>query len=236
MLEVRGVHASYGGKIRALQGVSLKVGQGEIVCLIGGNGAGKTTLLHTVSGLLFPDEGEILFNGHRIDSVPAHRVTCFGLVQVPEGRRIFPRLTVLENLEMGAYARSDKASVRRDFERVFGLFPLLRDRRGQWGGTLSGGEQQMLAMARALMAKPKFMTLDEPSMGLAPIVVEKIFRIIQQINKDGLPILLVEQNAHKALEISHRGYVLETGRLVLEGEASDLLQNHQVRKAYLGIA
>ena len=235
MLELKNVHASYGRKIRALQGVSLRVDPSEIVCLIGANGAGKSSLLHAASGLLTPDEGEILFQGHRVDGLPAHRVTELGLVQVPEGRRIFPRMTVLENLEMGAYLSSDRAETRRDLEKVFSLFPVLRDRVGQSGGTLSGGEQQMLAIARALMARPKMLMLDEPSMGLAPLVVRKIFEVIRRINDEGIPLLLVEQNARQALSIAHRGYVLQTGRIELEGSAKDLLQNPDVRKAYLGI-
>ncbi len=235
MLELKNVHASYGRKIRALQGVSLKVLAGEIVCLIGANGAGKSTLLHAASGLLSPDEGEILFQGRRVDGQPAHCVTELGLAQVPEGRRIFPRMTVLENLEMGAYLRSDRAGIRRDMEKAFALFPLLADRRPQAGGTLSGGEQQMLAIARALMGAPKMLMLDEPSMGLAPLIVRKIFETIVQINREGVPILLVEQNAQQALSISHRGYVMETGRIVLEDSAEALLKNSQVRKAYLGI-
>jgi branched-chain amino acid transport system ATP-binding protein len=235
MLELKNVHASYGRKIRALQGVSLKVGAGEIVCLIGANGAGKSSLLHAASGLLAPDEGEILFQGRRVDGQPAHCVTELGLVQVPEGRRIFPRMTVLENLEMGAYLRSDHAEIRRDMDKAFELFPLLRDRRQQAGGTLSGGEQQMLAIGRGLMSRPKMLLLDEPSMGLAPLIVRKILETVVRINKDGIPILLVEQNARQALAVSHRGYVMETGRIVLEGAAAKLLEDPQVRKAYLGI-
>jgi branched-chain amino acid transport system ATP-binding protein len=236
MLEVKDLHVSYGQKIKALQGVSLRVEDGEIVCLIGGNGAGKTTLLQTVSGLLRPESGEVRFQGRRTDSLAAHRVAALGAVQVPEGRRIFPRLTVEENLEMGAYFRSDKDGVRRDRERALELFPILRDRRGQAGGTLSGGEQQMLALARALMSRPRLLMLDEPSMGLAPLMAEKIFRTIRRINEEGLTILLVEQNAQQALQIARRGYVLETGRIVLADEASALLRNHEVRKCYLGIA
>ena len=235
MLELKNVHASYGRKIRALQGVSLRVDPSEIVCLIGANGAGKSSLLHAASGLLAPDEGEILFQGHRVDGLPAHQVTELGLVQVPEGRRIFPRMTVMENLEMGAYLSSDRSETRRDLEKVFSLFPVLRERAGQSGGTLSGGEQQMLAIARALMARPKMLMLDEPSMGLAPLIVRKIFEVIRRINDEGIPILLVEQNAQQALAIAHRGYVLQTGRIELEGRAKDLLQNPDVRKAYLGI-
>jgi branched-chain amino acid transport system ATP-binding protein len=235
-LEVRNLHASYGQKIRALQGVSLTVRRGEIACLIGGNGSGKSTLLQTVSGLLWPDEGEIVFEGRRIDSLPAHRVAAGGVVQVPEGRRIFPRLTVVENLEMGAYLRRDAAAVADDLERMFDLFPILRTRRSQAGGTLSGGEQQMLAIARALMSRPRLLMLDEPSMGLAPLVVEKIFETVRRINREGITVLLVEQNAQQALQIAHRGYVMETGRVTLEDQAQALLKNERVRKAYLGIS
>lgn len=235
MLELKNVHASYGRKIRALQGVSLSVGPGEIVCLIGANGAGKSSLLHAASGLLAPDEGEILFQGRRVDGQPAHCVAGLGLIHVPEGRRIFPRMTVLENLEMGAFLRTDRAEVRRDMEKAFDLFPLLRDRKSQAGGTLSGGEQQMLSICRGLMSRPKMLLLDEPSMGLAPLIVRKIFETVVRINKDGIPILLVEQNAAQALAVSHRGYVMETGRIVLEDSASSLLENPRVRKAYLGI-
>ncbi|MBI4396093.1 MAG: ABC transporter ATP-binding protein [Elusimicrobia bacterium] len=213
----------------------MKVEKGKIACLIGGNGAGKSTLLRTVSGLMFPDEGEIVFEGRRIDSLPAHRVTAMGLAQVPEGRRIFPRLTVRENLEMGAYSRADKKGIEADLGRVFTLFPVLRNRQGQAGGTLSGGEQQMLAIGRALMARPKLLMLDEPSMGLAPIVVEKIFEILLQINSEGMTMLLVEQNAQQALQIAHHGYVMETGRIALEDDARALLRNEDVRKSYLGI-
>jgi len=235
MLEAVNLHASYGQKIRALQGVNVKVRENEIVCLIGANGSGKSTLLRVLSGLLPPDQGEIVFQGRRIHGLPPHQVTALGLVQVPEGRRIFPRLTVLENLEMGAFARADVRGIRRDIKKVLDLFPPLEKRREQAGGTLSGGEQQMLAIGRALMARPKMLMLDEPSMGLAPLVVEKIFQIVRQINGEGIPIFLVEQNAQQALEIAHRGYVMETGRIGLEEKASALLNNSQVRKLYLGI-
>jgi branched-chain amino acid transport system ATP-binding protein len=234
MLELKNIHAAY-GKIRALQGVSLRVDAGEIVCLIGANGAGKTSLLNTASGLLAADEGEILFEGHRVDGLPAHRVAERGLAQVPEGRRIFPRMTVMENLDMGAYLRDDAAETRRDLEKVFELFPILRDRRGQSGGTLSGGEQQMLAIARALMGRPRMLMLDEPSMGLAPILVQRIFDALRRINAEGVPLLLVAQNARQALAVAHRGYVMETGRIVLEGAAGALLKNDEVRRAYLGV-
>jgi branched-chain amino acid transport system ATP-binding protein len=236
MLTVKNLHVAYGRKIRALQGVSLNVGVREIVCLIGANGAGKSTLLKTLSGLLPVDEGEILFDGHRIDGEPAHDIARRGLIHVPEGRRIFPRLTVRENLEMGAYLQSGGARFRRDLDRVVGFFPVLADRLEQFGGTLSGGEQQMLAIGRALMAGPRLLLLDEPSMGLAPLYVERIFRIIGQINAEGTPILLVEQNAHQALRCASRGYVLETGRLVLEGPAEALAEDPTVRAAYLGVS
>jgi branched-chain amino acid transport system ATP-binding protein len=235
MLELKNVHASYDRKIRALQGVSLKVGAGEIVCLIGANGSGKSSLLHAASGLLAPDEGEILFQGRRVDGQPAHCVAELGLIHVPEGRRIFPRMSVLENLEMGAYLRSDRAGIRRDMEKGFDLFPVLKARAAQPGGTLSGGEQQMLSIARGLMSRPKMLLLDEPSMGLAPLIVRKILDTVVKINREGMPILLVEQNAAQALAVSHRGYVMEAGRVVLEGSGAGLLENPRVRKAYLGI-
>lgn len=235
MLEVKNVSASYGWKLRALHGVSLTVGRGEIVCLIGANGAGKSTLLKTLSGLIWPDAGEILFDGRRVDSLPAHATAERGLIHVPEGRRIFPRMTVRENLEMGAYTGA-AAEARRGIDRVVRLFPVLGDRLSQWGGTLSGGEQQMLAMGRALMARPRLLMLDEPSMGLAPLVVQKIFEIIRDINRDGTPILLVEQNANEALRVAHRGYVIETGRIAHEGSARDLRTDPKVRNAYLGVS
>ena len=236
MLDVRDVHASYGRKIKALHGVSLHVREGEIVCLIGANGAGKSTLLKTLSGLLWPESGEIVFNGHRVDSVPAHRTASLGLVHVPEGRRIFPRLTVLENLQMGAFTRPAGKERDQDLRRVCDLFPVLGERLTQEGSTLSGGEQQMLAIGRALMARPKLLLLDEPSMGLAPLVVRKIFSVISDIHRSGTPLLLVEQNAQEALRIAHRGYVIETGRIVQEGLASALLKDPAVRAAYLGVS
>lgn len=236
MLKVRDLHASYSRKIKALHGVSLEVRPGEIVCLIGANGAGKSTLLKSISGLLGSDAGEIVFDGHRIDSFPAHRTAGLGLVHVPEGRRIFPQLTVLENLEMGAFTRSQRKEREEDLERVCALFPVLGERLAQEGGTLSGGEQQMLAMARALMARPRLLMLDEPSMGLAPLVVRKIFSVIQEIHRRGIPLLVVEQNAQEALRIAHRGYVIETGRIVRTGDASSLLNDAAVRAAYLGIS
>lgn len=236
MLEVRNLHASYGRKIKALQDVSLTLRAGEIVCLIGANGAGKSTLLKTISGLLWPDAGEVLFDGHRVDSLSAHRTAALGLIHVPEGRRIFPQLTVLENLEMGAFTCANAGDRRKDLRRVWDLFPVLGERGRQEGGTLSGGEQQMLAIGRALMARPRLLMLDEPSMGLAPLMVRKIFSVIRDIHRAGTPILLVEQNAQEALRIADRGYVIETGRIVREGASADLLKDPAVRAAYLGVA
>ena len=233
MLKVADLKTSY-GKIEALKGISVDVHDGEIVTLIGANGAGKSTTLKTISGQLHPVAGTIEFEGQRIDGVPAHKVAAKGIVQVPEGRRIFSRMTVLENLEMGAYLRDDKDGIASDLERVFELFPRLKERIAQKGGTLSGGEQQMLAMGRGLMGKPKLLMLDEPSMGLAPVVVEIIFETIQKLNSDGITILLVEQNANLALSIADRGYVLETGEIKLTGTGKELLANDEVRKAYLG--
>ncbi len=233
LLQVEDLHVYYGA-IHALQGISFHVDEGEIVTLIGANGAGKSTTLNTISGLLRPRRGRILFKGEDITIVPPHEIVRRGIVQVPEGRKIFAPLTVLENLEMGAFTRKDKEGIRASMERVFRSFPRLQERLGQLGGTLSGGEQQMLAMARGLMAQPTLLLLDEPSMGLAPILVEEIFRIIQEINQQGTSILLVEQNAHMALSVAHRGYVLETGRIVLEGTARELRDNPEVKAAYLG--
>jgi branched-chain amino acid transport system ATP-binding protein len=233
-LELRNVHSFY-GHIHAIKGITMKVKPGEIVTLIGANGAGKTTTLRTISGIIQPRVGEVLFNGVRIDRVPAHRIVEMGVCQSPEGRRIFSRMTVQENLEMGAFARRDAAGIREDFERTLELFPRLRERLKQRGGTLSGGEQQMLAMGRALMGKPKILLLDEPSMGLAPILVETIFNTIVEINRQGVAVLLVEQNALMALNVAHRGYVLETGQIVLEDDARALQRNESVQKAYLGI-
>ena len=234
VLELKNVHTYY-GNIHALKGISITVNQGEIVTLIGSNGAGKSTTLRTISGILQPREGEVWLEGKRIDHVPAHKVVERGVLQSPEGRRIFPRLTVRENLEMGAFTRSDRAGIDEDIERVFGLFPRLRERTDQKGGTLSGGEQQMLAIGRALMGRPRVLLLDEPSMGLAPVLVEQIFNIVKDINAQGTTILLVEQNALMALGIANRGYVLQTGQIVLADTAQALGENEMVQKAYLGI-
>jgi branched-chain amino acid transport system ATP-binding protein len=233
MLVLDQVHTYY-DRIHALKGVSMSVQQGEIVTLIGSNGAGKSTTLRTISGLLNPRLGSVLLEGQPIDHLPAHEITRLGISQSPEGRRIFARLTIEENLELGAFARKDKPGIREDMNRVMDLFPRLRERFHQRGGTLSGGEQQMLAIARALMSRPRILLLDEPSMGLAPLLVEQIFRIIENINEQGTTILLVEQNAHVALSIAHRAYVMETGAIVLEGPAKDVLASPQVREAYLG--
>jgi branched-chain amino acid transport system ATP-binding protein len=234
LLELKDVH-SYYGNIHALKGISLMVNKGEIVTLIGSNGAGKSTTLRTISGILQPRQGEIWLEGERIDRVPAHKLPGRGLLQSPEGRRIFPRLTVRENLEMGAFTRNDKVEIDADMERVFKLFPRLRERTNQKGGTLSGGEQQMLAIGRALMGRPRVLMLDEPSMGLAPVLVDQIFSIIKDINDQGTTVLLVEQNALMALGIAHRGYVLQTGQIVLSDSAKGLSENEMVQKAYLGI-
>ncbi len=234
LLEVNDIHTYY-GQIHALKGVSLAVDRGEIVTLIGANGAGKTTTLKTISGIVHPRQGTIVLAGERIDRLEPHEIVARGICQAPEGRRIFPRMTVRENLEMGAFARKD-GEIAADMERVMNLFPRLRERYNQKGGTLSGGEQQMLAIGRALMARPKILLLDEPSMGLAPLLVETIFETIVQINRQGTTVLLVEQNALMALAIAHRGYVIETGTIVLADTGKNLQQNPQVQKAYLGIA
>jgi branched-chain amino acid transport system ATP-binding protein len=233
LLELDNVKTYY-GNIRALKGISIEVNEGEIVCLIGGNGAGKSTTLMTISGILTPQEGNIIYQGQSIISVRPDNIVQMGICQVPEGRMIFPMLTVMENLDLGAYLRKDKAGIKEDINQVFGLFPVLHERCDQAGGTLSGGEQQMLAIGRALMARPKLLLLDEPSLGLAPILVDVIFRIIRQINNQGTTILLVEQNAQLALQYSHRGYVIETGEIVLTDTSAELLKNEQVKKAYLG--
>jgi branched-chain amino acid transport system ATP-binding protein len=232
VLDVQAIQVYY-GQVHALKGVSLRIDRGEIVTLIGANGAGKSTTLSAISGLVRARAGKIVYEGRDLSGVPAYDVVKLGLSQAPEGRKIFPRMTVKENLEMGAFSRTSK-DLKADFDRVYDLFPVLSERKSQPGGTLSGGEQQMLAMGRALMARPKLLMLDEPSMGLAPMLVEKIFDIIREINAQGTTILLVEQNANVALEVSHRGYVIETGRVVLSDRASELLKNPQVQEAYLG--
>jgi len=234
MLELKDVHTYY-GNIHALKGVSLSVNDGEIVTLIGSNGAGKSTTLRTIQGLIRPRSGTILLDGAELEKLPAHEIAERGVAQSPEGRMIFPRMTVLENLEMGTYARKDKSGMQGDLERVFSMFPRLKERIGQKGGTLSGGEQQMLAMGRALMARPRILLLDEPSMGLSPLLVELIFDTIVEINKEGTTVLLVEQNALMALSIAHRGYVLQTGEIVLSDSAQSLKQNEMVQKSYLGV-
>ncbi len=233
LLEVHDVHAVYGRKIRAIKGVTLEVRAGEIVTLIGSNGAGKTTLLKTIAGLMPPDQGRIIFEGSSLGGRPAHAVARLGIALVPEGRRLFPRLSVWENLEMGAYSRED--SLAGDFARILELFPIIGKRRKQLAGTLSGGEQQMVAMARALMMRPRLLMLDEPSMGLAPVIVEKIFEVIRRVNAEGVTVFLVEQNAKMALETASRGYVLETGEITLEDSSASLLGNPAVHKAYLGL-
>ncbi len=233
LLEVNDIHTYYGA-IHALKGLSIYVEQGEIVTLIGANGAGKSTTLNTICGILHPHSGTITLDGEPIHHLPAHQIVMRGVAQAPEGRRVFGRLNVIENLEMGAYARKDRVGIKRDMERVFTLFPRLKERAKQVAGTLSGGEQQMLAIGRALMASPRLLLLDEPSMGLAPILVEAIFDTIREINSQGTTVLLVEQNALMALSVANRGYVLETGNVVLHDSAAALQQNEMVRKAYLG--
>jgi len=234
LLELSGIDAFY-ARIQALHGVSLTLDRGEIVALIGSNGAGKTTTLRTISGLMHPTAGTIMFDGRDISHLPPHRIVGLGICQAPEGRRLFQRLTVQENLEMGAYSRRDRAGVRQSLERVFTLFPRVKERRNQLAGTLSGGEQQMVAISRALMANPRVMMLDEPSLGLAPLIVDTIFEIINEINSSGVPILLVEQNAVKALNVAHRAYVLETGTIVKTGPGKELAQSEDIQKAYLGV-
>jgi branched-chain amino acid transport system ATP-binding protein len=233
LLEIENMH-SYYGHIHALRGISLTVEEGEVVTLIGSNGAGKTTTLRSIHGILPPREGKIIFDGEEIQGTAAHELIGKGIAQSPEGRRIFFRMTVLENLEMGAYHRNDASEVREDMDRVFDLFPRLKERTRQEAGTMSGGEQQMLAIGRALMSRPKLLLLDEPSMGLAPVLVERIFEIIREINKQGTTLLLVEQNANVALEIASRGYVLESGAIVNSASASELREDPSVREAYLG--
>ena len=233
MLEVKDINVYYGA-IHAIKGISLSVEEGEIVTLIGANGAGKSTTLRTISGLLKPKTGEINFLGKSIAGVPAHKIVREGISQVPEGRRIFAEMTVQENLELGAFTRSDNDEIQNDFKMVFGRFPRLEERKSQLAGTLSGGEQQMLAMGRALMSRPKLLLLDEPSMGLAPLLIREIFNIIVDINKTGTTVLLVEQNANMALSIANRAYVLETGRITISGDAKELAASEDIRKAYLG--
>jgi branched-chain amino acid transport system ATP-binding protein len=234
LLEVSDLHTYY-GNIHALKGISMQVGEAEIVTLIGANGAGKTTTLHSISGLVRPRAGEVVFDGENLTLVPAHQIVPLGVIQVPEGRRMFARLTVEENLRMGGFTLKAKADVQEGTERAFAMFPRLKERRNQIAGTLSGGEQQMLAMGRALMAKPRILLLDEPSMGLAPTLVEQIFATIQKIHSEGTAILLVEQNAHMALEVAHRGYILQTGEIVLADTSDNLRDNDEVRRAYLGV-
>ncbi len=234
MLEVQDIHTYY-GNIHALKGISISVEEGEIVTLIGANGAGKSTTLWTIAGLLKPRQGKVFLEGEDLADYKAHEIVYKGVAMVPEGRRVFAKLTVAENLDMGAYHRSDRAGIAEDLERVFSLFPRLKERRNQVAGTLSGGEQQMLATARALMARPRLLLLDEPSMGLAPVLVEDVFDTIQEINRAGTTILLVEQNAHMALQVANRGYVLQTGEIVLSDTADGLRQTPMVQKAYLGM-
>jgi branched-chain amino acid transport system ATP-binding protein len=234
MLELKDVHTYY-GNIHALKGISITVKDGEIVTLIGSNGAGKSTTLRTIQGLNKPRTGTVTLDGVSLEKMEAHKIAEFGVAQSPEGRMIFPRMTVMENLEMGAYVRKDLTTYKDDLDHVFSLFPRLKERIHQKGGTLSGGEQQMLAMGRAMMAKPKILLLDEPSMGLAPLLVELIFEIIKKLNEEGTTILLVEQNALMALSIAHRGYVLQTGEIVLADDAKKLMKNEEVQKTYLGV-
>lgn len=233
MLVIDNIVTHY-GPVEALKGVSLEVRQGEIVTLIGANGAGKSTTLRTISGLVRPTAGSIKFEGRELTTMPPERIVAMGIAHVPEGRRVFPMMTVTENLELGAFTRKDAQGIKQDMDRVFALFPRLAERRSQLAGTMSGGEQQMLAIGRALIARPKLLLLDEPSMGLAPLIVEDIFRIIQNVNEEGTTVLLVEQNANLALSVADKGYVLETGRIVLSDTAANLLENEAVREAYLG--
>ena len=233
ILQVEDIHTFY-GSIEALKGISIEVKEGEVVTLIGSNGAGKSTTLRSISGLNAPKTGKIIYDGKEIQGTPAHEVAALGIAQAPEGRRIFPRLTVGENLDMGAFLRTNRQEITRDRERVFELFPRLKERENQKGGTMSGGEQQMLAMGRAMMANPKMLLLDEPSLGLAPVVVDRIYETIRTINQQGVTILLVEQNANYALDVSARGYVLETGKVALTDQSSALRSNEEVQKAYLG--
>lgn len=233
LLEIRDIEVFY-GVIQAIKGISFDVNEGEVIALIGANGAGKTTILHTITGLLQPKNGSITFDGKDITKVPAHKIVAMGMAHVPEGRRVFSQLSVYENLKMGAYTRKDKAEIEESLDMVYGRFPRLEERKNQLAGTLSGGEQQMLAMGRALMSHPKIVLMDEPSMGLSPIFVEEIFKIIEEVSASGTTVLLVEQNAKKALGIANRAYVLETGNIVLDGDATELMNNETVKKAYLG--
>lgn len=233
MLEVKDLQVYY-GMIQAIKGISFEVNQGEVIALIGANGAGKTTILHTVTGLIAPKAGSILFEGQDITKIPAHKIVSMGMAHVPEGRRVFAQLSVYDNLKMGAYTRTDKNEIEESLEMVYKRFPRLEERKNQMAGTLSGGEQQMLAMGRALMSKPKIILMDEPSMGLSPIFVNEIFDIIQEVSASGTTVLLVEQNAKKALSIADRAYVLETGNIALEGDAKILMNDDSIKKAYLG--
>ena len=234
LLEIRDLSVHY-GKIEAIKGVSLRVEEGSVVCIIGANGAGKTTILRAISGLVKATRGEILFEGRRIDSLRTHELVGLGISQVPEGRRIFQEMSVMDNLLLGAYLRKDRGGVEKDLEGIFRHFPILGERKGQMGGSLSGGEQQMLTIARALMNRPKLLLLDEPTLGLSPLMVKEIARIVREINRSKVSVILVEQNSRMALKVSHRGYVLETGEGVLEGKSSELLDNEHVREAYIGL-
>ena len=233
MLEVKDLEVCY-GMIQAIKGISFEVNEGEVIALIGANGAGKTTTLHTITGLLSPKSGSVIFNGQDITKIPAHKIVSLGMAHVPEGRRVFAQFTVLQNLKMGAYTRTDKSEIEESLEMVYKRFPRLEERKNQLAGTLSGGEQQMLAMGRALMSRPKIILMDEPSMGLSPILVNEIFDIIQSVSASGTTVLLVEQNAKKALAIADRAYVLETGKIVLDGDAKVLMNDDSIKKAYLG--
>ena len=233
MLEIKDLEVYY-GMIQAIKGVSFDVNEGEVIALIGANGAGKTTILHTITGLLSPKKGSVLFEGQDITKIPAHKIVSLGMAHVPEGRRVFAQMTVYQNLKMGAYTRSSKEEIEANLEKVYKRFPRLEERKNQLAGTLSGGEQQMLAMGRALMSNPKIILMDEPSMGLSPILVNEIFDIIQSVSASGTTVLLVEQNAKKALSIADRAYVLETGKIVMSGEASKLMNDDSIKKAYLG--
>ncbi len=233
MLEIKNLEVFY-GVIQAIKGVSFEVNEGEVIALIGANGAGKTTILHTITGLIAPRAGQVFFEGQEITKLPGHKIVSRGIAHVPEGRRVFAELSVLENLKLGAYTRKDKKEIEASLEMIYSRFPRLKERRNQLAGTLSGGEQQMLAMGRALMSKPRIILMDEPSMGLSPIFVNEIFKIIEDVSKAGTTVLLVEQNAKKALAIADRAYVLETGRITLSGDAKDLMNDDSVKKAYLG--